>query len=275
MVDDGSPDGSWEKVQNLALSDPHTTGIRLSRNFGQHNALVAGMQHSRGDFVVIMDCDLQDVPEAIPDLYSKLLHENLDLVMARRIERQDTLLKRMSSMAFYKLFNALVDDYYDPSIANFGIYRRKVIASILSLREQHRFFPINIRWVGFKCGTLDVQHGRRFAGKTSYTLVKLIKYVSNNIVLNSGRPLELIFVSGACISGISALVSALMLMKYLFFGATVTGWTSIMISLYLIGGFLVMSMGVIGLYLKKTLDEAKGRPLFFIDTVVTHSDPLS
>lgn len=167
LVEDGSPDGSWEKIETLMGSVRGVKGIRLSRNFGQHYAIAAGLARAKGRWVVVMDCDLQDRPEEIPFLYKKAL-EGFDLVVARRTVRLDSFTKRMFSKVFYWTLSWLTDTEQNSETANFGIYSRKVIDTINSLRENFKYFPVMTRWVGFKRVEIEVEHARREHGKSSY-----------------------------------------------------------------------------------------------------------
>lgn len=156
-------------------------GINLSRNFGQHYAITAGLSQAKGEWVVVMDCDLQDTPEEIKNLYTKA-QEGYDSVFAQRVERKDKFLKRLSSIVFYKVFSFLTDSKQDETVANFGIYHRKVVNAILSMGDSIRYFPIMAQWVGFRKGYLPIKHGARKEGKSSYSLFKLLKLASDNMI---------------------------------------------------------------------------------------------
>ena len=167
LVFDCSPDDGWERIEVECEKDSRVKGIRLSRNFGQHYAITAGLAKSSGDWIVVMDCDMQDLPEEIPNLYNKA-KEGYDSVFAKRKERQDSSSKRFQSWAFYKIFGYLTDTKMDHSIANFGIYHRKVVDAILSMGDSIRYFPTMSQWVGFRRAYLPVTHGERKEGESSY-----------------------------------------------------------------------------------------------------------
>ena len=173
LVEDGSPDDSWKSIEKACSVNSKVKGIKLSRNFGQHYAISCGLEHANGDWIVVMDCDLQDRPEEIRNLLEKAL-EGYDIVFAQRIERQDTFLKRMSSLAFYKVFSYLTDTQQDPSIANFGIYNKKVINAVLSMKDTIRYFPTLVQWVGFNSSKIEVEHNSRFDGHSSYSWILVI-----------------------------------------------------------------------------------------------------
>src|SRR3990167_4056633 len=165
LVEDCGGDRSWQIIERLAKADPRVLGIQLSRNFGQHYGITAGLDCCRGEWVVVMDCDLQDRPEEIPRLYTKA-REGYDVVLARRGRRNDPALKRLTSWLFYRVFSFLSDMDYDGDTGNFRIVSRKVVTSFRSMRERLRFFGGLVTWMGFPTASIDVQHDERFAGET-------------------------------------------------------------------------------------------------------------
>lgn len=190
LVNDQSPDDSWNVIKRICKKDKHVKGVNLSRNFGQHYAITAGLSKSSGEWVVVMDCDLQDRPEEIPNLYHKAM-EGFDSVFAQRVDRHDTFMKRLSSTIFYKVFSFLTDSKQDKSVANFGRYNRKVVNAILAMGDSIRYFPIMAQWVGFRKYYLPVTHAEREIGKSSYNLFKLLKLASDNMIGFSDKPLRL------------------------------------------------------------------------------------
>ncbi len=191
LVDDASPDNAWSKISSLAISNPHIKGIRLSRNFGQQKAIFAGIENSTGDFVVVMDCDLQDNPEAIFDLYAKVL-EGYDLVVVKRKSRTDSNLRRFLSNAYSKVFSFLINQKFDNRLANFGIYSKKVIKSILLTKEQNVSFCLSALWVGFNRAEIEVDHGVRIYGESSYTFRMLMNYALNLSISYSDKVIRLV-----------------------------------------------------------------------------------
>jgi polyisoprenyl-phosphate glycosyltransferase len=171
LVDDFSPDNSWAVIEELAKENTTIKAIKLSRNFGQHYAITAGLDHAKGEWIVVMDCDLQDRPEEIPLLYKKA-QEGFDIVLARRSVRKDKLIKRLFSKYFYKALSYLTGSEQDESVANFGIYHQKVIDAIRQMRESIRYFPTMVQWVGFRAMKIEVQHDERYEGETSYNFRK-------------------------------------------------------------------------------------------------------
>ena len=266
LVEDGSPDHSWEKIEQVCHEYSFVKGIKLSRNFGQHYAITAGMQYARGQWIVVMDCDLQDLPEEIPNLYRKS-QEGYDIVFARRHQRQDGGLKKLSSYIFYKVFSYLTDTKQDHTIANFGIYNQKVIKAMLAMNDHIRYFPTMSQWVGFTKTTLDVQHSSR-DGASSYTFRKLMQLAFNNMIAFSDKPLRLTVQLGSYISIISFLIGIYYLYLYLSGYIKVLGFTSIMISIWFLSGIIILILGIIGLYVGKIFEAVKDRPKYIISKII-------
>ena len=263
LVNDCSPDNSWAKMQEICAVDKKVKGLHLSRNFGQHYAITAGLSKTRGEWVVVMDCDLQDVPEEIPNLFSKA-QEGYDTVFAQRIVRQDTFFKKLSSASFHYILTVLTGTKTDKSVANFGIYNRKVIKAVLSMGDAIRNFPSMVRWVGFKQGYLPVKHAQRAEGTSGYNFFKLIRLAENTIINFSNKPLLLVLRLGFVVVILSILIALFYLISYLMGFIQVSGFTTLIISVWLIGGLLMSVIGVVGLYISKIFDRVKGRPVFII-----------
>ena len=263
LVNDCSPDDSWEKIKEICDSNKRVKGINLSRNFGQHYAITAGLTESSGEWVVVMDCDLQDRPEEIPNLYNKAM-EGYDSVFAQRIERRDSFTKRMSSALFNTVFAFLTDQEQDKTVGNFGIFSRQVIEGVLSMGDAVRWFPIMVKWVGFKIGYLPVMHAERSEGTSSYSLRRLLSVATDNMIAFSNKPLRLMLQFGFCVVVLSVLIALFYFVRYLTGGIAVDGFTTMVISMWLLGGIIIMLIGMTGIYIGKIYDKAKGRPLFII-----------
>ena len=263
LVNDASPDRSWEEICRICNLDEQVVGINLSRNFGQHYAITAGLSYATGEWVVVMDCDLQDRPEEIPNLYAKAM-EGYDSVMAQRVVRHDTFFKRMSSKLFYLLFSYLTETTQDASIANFGIYHRKVIDAVLSMGDSMRYFPAQVQWVGFRKVVLPVDHSERAEGKSSYSFKKLFRLALDTMISFSDKPLRIMVKFGFFITLLSILAGLYYFVKWLCGGVVVLGYTSIMISVWFLAGVVVSLLGVVGLYLGKMFDKIKNRPVFIV-----------
>ncbi len=263
LVEDCGGDGSWQVIERLATADPRVRGIQFSRNFGQHYGITAGLDHSRGDWVVVMDCDLQDQPEEIPRLYAKA-QEGYDIVLARRGSRKDPVLKRFTSMMFYRLFSYLADIDYDGQTGNFRIMSRKVVLNFLRMRERLRFFGGLVQWMGFPTASIDVEHAERFEGKSTYTFSKLWKLATETIIAYSDKPLRLSVQFGFLMAFFSFCYGVFILGRSLIYGSAIPGWNSLIVSLYFLGGIIIAILGILGIYLGKTFDETKKRPLYIV-----------
>ncbi|MCE0916872.1 MULTISPECIES: glycosyltransferase family 2 protein [unclassified Pseudomonas] len=263
LVEDCGGDRSWEIIERLAASDPRVRGIQLSRNFGQHYGITAGLDSCRGQWVVVMDCDLQDRPEEIPRLYAKA-QEGFDIVLALRGKRRDAPLKRLTSWLFYKMFSYLADFDYDGDSGNFRIISRKVVDNLCQMREQLRFFGALVHWMGFNTTGIAVEHAERPHGESTYTFSKLWDLAMETIIAYSDKPLRLAVKLGFSMALLSFLYGAYLLTTTLLHGAVVPGWTSLMVSLFFIGGVIISIQGVVGIYIGKTFDETKKRPLYIV-----------
>jgi dolichol-phosphate mannosyltransferase len=263
LVEDCSRDDSWSVIERLAVSDSRVRGIQFSRNFGQHYGITAGMFASRGEWVVVMDCDLQDRPEEIPRLYAKA-QEGYDVVLARRGRRRDPWLKRTASWIFYRIFSYLADMKYDGETGNFRIMSRRVVVNFRRMGEKLRFFGGLVQWMGFPTTGIPVEHAERQHGKSTYTIAKLWKLASETIIAYSDKPLRLAVRFGFLMAFISFLYGMYILGRALMYGSAVPGWNSLIVSLYFIGGIIIGILGILGIYLGKTFDETKKRPLYIV-----------
>lgn len=263
LVEDCGFDNSWLVIERLALADNRVRGIQFSRNFGQHCGITAGLEMSQGEWVVVMDCDLQDRPEEIIRLYSKA-KEGFDIVLAKRILRQDSFSKRLFSTLFYKIFSYLADIKYDGEVGNFRIMSRPVVNNFCRMGEQLRFFGGLVQWMGFPTTSIEVDHAERLVGKSSYTFAKLWKLAFETIIAHSDKPLRLAIRLGFLMAFFSFCFGAYTLGRALLYGSSIPGWNSLIISLYFIGGIIIAILGILGVYIGKTFDETKKRPLYIV-----------
>jgi dolichol-phosphate mannosyltransferase len=263
LVEDCGPDHSWEKIVALAKTDFKVKGFQLSRNFGQHYAITCGLDQSKGEWVVVMDCDLQDRPEEIVFLYQKAL-EGYDVVLAKRNQRQDAFLKKFFSKFFYRTLGYLTGSAMDEQVANFGIYHRKVIHAVCELRESIRYFPTMIQWVGFKQTAISVTHSAREEGTSSYNFKRLLNLALDIILAYSDKPIRLMIKLGVLISLISFVMGFYFTIQYFLGNVTVPGYTSLILSIWFFSGLLLILVGVVGLYVGKTFEGVKKRPIYLI-----------
>lgn len=273
LVDDHDPYNSWEGVEKLCAEDSRVVGVSLSRNFGQIRAITAGLDQARGDWVVVMDCDLQDRPEAIPLLYAKA-QEGYDAVFAKRQDRKDTGLVKFLSKSFYKVYDFFTDGNFDSSIGNFSICRRQVISNYCKMREKNRAFTLFIRWLGFKQTAIEVPGDARFEGKSSYNFSRKIRMAFEFITSQSNKPLLFSVMAGFVIALIAFVVVLYLVIRSFVVGGTPAGWTSMIASIYLMGGLILMAVGICGVYIGNVFDEVKDRPLYVVREVLNGKDEV-
>jgi dolichol-phosphate mannosyltransferase len=269
LIDD-CYDNSWAKICEESAKDPRVVGIKLSKNFGQHHAITAGLDYAKGEWIVVMDCDLQDQPEEIVSLYNKA-KEGYDIVLAQRVQRQDTLRKRMGSKLFYSLFSYLSGIKQDGSVANFGIYHAKVIRAITQLREPMRAFAPMVHWVGFKKTYIEVEHAKRFEGKSSYSWNKLLNLALDIAVAYSDKPLKITIKLGVIISSLAVLFTIYNLIAYKLGIIRLTGYASLIISIWFLCGLIIFTLGIFGLYISKIFEGTKNRPLYIVDKIANET----
>jgi dolichol-phosphate mannosyltransferase len=272
FVNDGSPDTSWEVIQRLAIRDPRVRGLRLSRNFGQHAAIIAGLEASCGEWVVVMDCDLQDPPATIPRLYREAVDSGSEIVFALRENRKDSVMKRLSSWAFFKLLSWLTGVRQDGRSANFGVFHRSVIDAVCSMPERQKAFPLMVRWAGFRVRYVPVEHAARAEGKSSYTIRKLLRFAIDIALSYSDKPLRMVAGTGIAFAIVAVLIALYSVIQWIEGNVTVAGFTSLMASIWLLGGVGVFAVGVVGLYVGSVFRNVQGRPVYIVAEQVGGSD---
>lgn len=263
LVNDCCPENSWEQIQAVCLEDERVIGIDLSRNFGQIIAITAGLDCSRGENIVVMDCDLQDRPEGIKDLYEEL-NKGYDVVFARRKDRKDNAVVKALSKLFYKTYDFFTDGAFDNNVGNFSISKRVVIDAYCKMRERHRGYTLFIKWLGFKETSIDIEGDERFDGESSYNLRKKVNMALGLITSQSNKPLHLAIGLGALISLFAFLYVVYMIIDFALGGTAPLGWRSTIASIWLVGGLLMLFIGIVGLYIGNIFDEVKRRPLYAI-----------
>jgi glycosyltransferase involved in cell wall biosynthesis len=267
LVDDGSSDSTWQVIKTESVKNSKISGIRFSRNFGHHYALAAGINHSNSEWVVVMDGDLQDRPEVIPDLYKKA-QEGFDVVFVNRIEREDSLFYLLAQKIFYKILNLLSGLKFNSKQANFSIISKKVVESHRLFGEQARFYGSTILWMGFARASIDANHGKRFEGKPSYTFKKRFKLAYDIIISFSERPLKLIIMFGVAVSILSIFFAIWIAIKALQSDFSVLGWPSIIFSIFFTSGLNLIILGLLGIYIGRIFNQVKQRPIYIIQEEV-------
>jgi dolichol-phosphate mannosyltransferase len=264
LVDDFSPDKSWQKIVEISKKNKNVFGFKLSRNFGQHYAITAGLNQVTGDYVVVLDCDLQDQPEEIEKLFNES-QKGFDIVLARRYERKDSLYKKTVSKLFYKTLSYLTGTKQDATVANFGIYSKQVINEVVKLEEKIKYFPTMVKWVGFSTSFVNVEHASRSEGKSNYNLKKLLNLALDIILAYSDKPLRLIIKFGLSIALISFAMVVYVLYEKVAGKVSVSGYASLIISIWFLSGCLLTTLGVVGLYIGKIFEGVKNRPSYIIE----------
>lgn len=263
IVDDGSQDKTWEEVVNESKKFKNIRAFKLSKNFGHHYAISAGLHNSNGDWVVVMDGDLQDRPEVIPDLYKKAI-EGFDVVFVSRVNRPEGIFYKILQKTFYKLLTILSGIKWDSRQANFSIISRKVVDAFKVFPENARFYGSTIKWLGFDTTFIEAQHGTRFKGQPSYTFRKRLKLALDIIIAFSERPLRFAIGLGVAMSAASLLSFSVIMMSF-YINITDDLLIPTLISiLILVFGIIFIILGIIGTYLGRVFTEVKKRPLYII-----------
>jgi dolichol-phosphate mannosyltransferase len=264
LVDDRSPDHSWEVMKQIAHENTKVKIIRLSKNFGQYPTTSAGLKHASGDWVVVIDCDLQDQPSEIINLFNKA-QEGYDSVVAIRENRKDNFIRKAASSVFSYLFNYLTSTPRNSQASNFGIYKKKVIDAILSAGDTVKFFPLFVKWVGFNQVYLPVVHASRDIGTSSYNFKKLTELAISTIITFSNKPLMLFMRLGIIISLFSMVMGIITVYNYIIGNIEVVGYSSLFIAVCFFSGIIITTIGVLGIYLGKTFEQVKNRPEYILD----------
>lgn len=263
LVDDGSSDRSAERLECIAAADARVTALFLSRNFGQHAAILAGLAEARGEAIVAIDCDLQDPPESIPALYVRML-EGFDVVIASRSRRKDSLFKRATSRLWFAAVNRLSEHPIQPGAGAFSLITKQVAGELLRMPNRRSHYQLLLRWVGFRQTYVAVEHAARFEGRSSYSLGKLFAHALAGVITHSTRLLYLSVYAGFTFMALSILQFAYVVFLKLRHGIGVAGWASLMAAIWLVGGAVLFSLGVIGIYLARIVEDVQQRPVYVV-----------
>lgn len=266
LVEDRGPDDSWGMILKNARRYPEVRGLRMSKNFGQQPAIHAGLDASRGEWVVVLDCDLQDPPEEILKLYAKA-QEGYEIVQASRQHRQDNFIKRAGSYAFNRFMGYLTDTEQDSSVGNFVILHRKVVDTLNRLSECERYFPMLVQWVGYRRTKIPIAHSERAEGGSSYSFRRRVRLAVNTMLAHTDKPLRVTVVGGLMVTTASLVGAALLVTLYFFGNVTAPGWASLATLISFFSGVVISVLGMVGLYLGKTFQLVKARPNYIVDDV--------
>ncbi len=263
FVDDGSTDASFQRITSISNTDERVLGISLSKNFGHQVGITAGMEHAKGDVVITMDADMQHPPQLIELLYKKY-REGYDIVNTIREDSTDSgALKNTTSAWFYKIINKLSYVHIEPGSADFRLMNRKTVNAFLEFKEKDRFVRGLISWMGFKQTSISYIANSRYSGKSKYSIARMFRFAIDGITSFSAKPLRVSFYAGIIVSLVGLLYAIYAVIEF-FYGNTIPGWTSILVSILLIGGLQLISIGIVGEYLARVFNEAKKRPLYFV-----------
>lgn len=271
LVDDGSPDRAWARIEEACARDPRVKGVKLSRNFGQHYAITAGLDHASGRWVVLMDCDLQDDPRYIEALLAKA-REGYDIVYALKEKREHGAVKNLFGRLFAAALNRLSSGAMaDARVGTFSLLSRRAVAAFRRMDDAHRHYLVLLRWLGFPSASIVVKHQKRFHGRTSYSFRALVRHAIDGLTSQSDRLLYLAIGAGFLFLIASVLYAAYLVVSYFLHGYK-EGWTSTVVLLLLSTSMILFSIGVMGIYVGKVFDQVKRRPLYLVQETVNLKD---
>jgi dolichol-phosphate mannosyltransferase len=267
LVNDGSRDGSWPAMRTLAAGDPHVVAVNLSRNHGHQLALTAGLDLSRGDMILIIDADLQDPPELLPDMIAAMRAEDADVVYGvRRSRSGETAFKRATAHGFYRLLSRATEVDIPVDAGDFRLMSRRALDALLAMPEQARFIRGMVAWIGFKQVPFAYDRQERFAGSTKYPLKKMMRFALDALTGFSSAPLKLASHAGLWLSAGSVLL--ILYIGYAWAtGRNIQGWTSLMLVVVVLGAIQMFALALMGEYIGRLYNEAKGRPLYIVQEV--------
>lgn len=266
FIDDGSLDQTLKVIKNLSLNDKRIKYISFTRNFGKEAAMYAGFVNSVGDYVVVMDADLQDPPSMLPEMFKIIKKENYSVVATRRVTREgEPPIRSFFARVFYKLINKISRIEMVDGARDYRLMTRQVVNSIISLGEYNRYSKGLFSFVGYKTKWLEYKNSKRIVGETKWSFCGLVRYALEGIISFSTAPLSIAAILGVIICIISFIFILIIIFKTLYFGDPVSGWPSMMCILLFVSGVQLLCMGIIGQYLAKTYLETKKRPIYIIN----------
>ncbi|MBQ7774940.1 MAG: glycosyltransferase family 2 protein [Lachnospiraceae bacterium] len=268
FVSDGSKDATYEEILKAAEENPHVKGAKFSRNFGKEACIFAGLRLTTGDAVIVMDCDLQHPPQVIPQMW-KLWNEGYEVIEGVKTSRgKESLAHKMSAGLFYKIMSSLIKMDMNAS-SDYKLLDRKVVDVLLGLPEKNTFFRALTFWAGFNTTTVEYEVQERLYGESKWSVISLMKYAITNATSFSTLPLQLVTVMGVVSILFSVVLGIQTAVRY-FMGNSVEGFTTVILLILIIGGFIMLSLGIIGHYIARIYEEVKGRPKYIISDVTSN-----
>lgn len=265
FIDDGSYDKTLGEIKKLKIEDNNVKYLSFSRNFGKEAAMIAGLQHAVGDYVSILDVDLQDPPELLLDMYEIIISEEYDCVAARRVNRTgEPPIRSFFAKCFYKLINKISDFHIEDGVRDFRLMKRNVVNSIIELSEKNRFSKGLFVWVGFKTKYITYENINRFTGKSKWSFSGLFRYSIEGIISFSNTPLHIASLLGFSFSVLAVILIIFFVFQKMVIGIEVDGWASMMSIILLLGGIQLLCIGVVGEYLARIFTEVKNRPIYVL-----------
>jgi polyisoprenyl-phosphate glycosyltransferase len=264
FVEDGGADGSWEVLSELATRDPRVKAYRLSRNFGQHAAITAGLSKATGRWVVVMDCDLQDPPEIIPRLWAKA-QEGYDVVFGKRAARTHSVVRRLAAKAYFRFLRSILGVQISGNFGAFTLISRRAREAVLSMPDVDRHYVPMLLWVGYEQAAVEYDLEQRYAGESSYSFSALVRLAVTGVLFQTTSLLRWIIYAGISLALAGFAVAGFLIVSY-YFITPYPGWTSLVVVILVTSGFVALSTGVTGLYVGNVFRQVKGRPLYLVES---------
>ena len=272
LVEDGSPDDSWAQIAAVASREPRVRGLRLARNFGQHAAITAGLAHTRGEYVVVMDCDLQDDPAYIQALLAKA-REGFDIVLTRKANRRHARHRNLGARGFAAVFTLLSGHRQaDPQVGGYSILSRQVVDAFLQIKDVHRHYLLILGWLGFRTTVVPVEHKPRHSGRSSYTFRRLLRHALEGITSQSTLLLKFAVGIGFIYFCSSVAGATYLCISYFLHGFR-AGWASTVVLLLASTGLILMAIGILGIYIGNIFEQVRNRPLYLVQDRINLPPP--
>lgn len=270
LVNDGCPKDSWSEIVKICKKDKKVVGVNLARNFGQIHSTNAGIARAKGNYIVLMDCDLQDNPDAIADLYRKMKEGN-DIVFVKRKNRKASFFSKLTSKLFYMVYNHFVEGYFDPDVANYCMVSKKVVTEYNEIRNNNKSFTTTICWMGYKTEYIEIENDERFAGKSSYSLRSKIDLAIDMLTSQSNKPLKALVKVGMMIATCGFIYLIIQLINYSLTDKRIEGWMTTIAAIFIMGGIIMFSLGGVGIYIGNIFNQTKGIPEYIVSEVLNEN----